>query len=443
MLPFRGSYSITTGGNETNSTLCLDHEATQYLPWIKRQRPLGRFVAATPIQAHMQQHAATDIDVEGLAADFARVKDLTSTTQFNLQPPHEGLLNWTAQSSLTTEIGKILHPMQDVSRLKPRTGEQSAAYRRKPLNFAPTLQGLPQLLAVTLRQPPLWSNSNNHVRLTFAGKPTSPLISTSKSIPFLEVDLRPKGSVVTILAARLVLNTNVMDIMLPSLSLDVRFTRNDVLELSDPQDNLKLVEAAGNLQYTEERWSSDWLLNLKIPTSALIDERGSRIIRQSEPDTESESATIHDEAKELIDVHYAPVNLERIQTISFPFRKHILDITHVNSGHFGVNAEQIRLRKATPEEQKEVFRTVDSDAAKGFSPLTASQTSPPASTDEDAGAPITVDDTSSGSPKETGYLEAVAHLVRRLGRGVGNMDFIGLDLSRAPKAVRQTQNQTQ
>jgi len=440
-LPFRGRYSITTGGKETDGTLCAHHEATEYLPWTKRQKSLGRFVAATPIQADTQQIATTDIDVEGLAADFARLKDVTSAPQPKDKPLDGGLLDWTAQSDLTAEIGKILHSMQDHSLLKPATGKQLVKHRIQPSNFAPTLQGLPQLLAVTLQQPPLWSNSNNYVRLTFAGKTALPLLSTGKSIPFLEVDLRPNGHVVTILAVRLVLNTNIMDIMLPSLSLDVRFTRKDVLELSDPQDNLRLVEFARNLQYTEERWSSDWLLNLKIPISALIDEKRNRTIRQSKPHTENERTTTHDEVKGPIDINYVPVNLERVQTISFPFRRHILDITHVNSGHFGMNAEQIRLRMATPEEQKEV----QGDAATGSSPLTASQTSPVVSTDipsgEDGGAQTMVHDASSPSVQDSGYLEAVAHLVRRLGRGVGNMNFIRMDLSRAPKSVRQTQAQ--
>jgi len=427
-----------TGGKEVEGTLCLDQQAMESLPWVAKQESLGRFVAPRSIQSATEQPGAADVEVEGLVDDFDHVKHLKNAFHSDTPIPDKGFLDWTLRSDVTAEVGKILHPMQDHSPLMSMTGEELATHTTQAPNFASTLQGIPQLLAVTLQKPPLRPSS--HVRLTLAGRLASSTDSTGGSIPLLKVDLRREGNVATVLAARLVRETNIKDIMLPSLPLDIRFTQSNALELSNPNDNLKLVDFASNVQYTGERWTSDWILDLRIPSSAFISHKLYGSTKQRKPHVKSAK----DEGNGPINIQYVPVNLERIQTISFPFRKHILDITHVNSGHFGMNAEQIRLRMATPQEQKDIFRVEQSDAAKGFLPLITSETStssPVTSTDipfndDNVGALKTADDASSASPLETGYLESVAHLVRRISRGTGNMDFIRMDLSRAPRAVR-------
>lgn len=422
--------------------MCPDQHATESLPWNARQKLLARFAVARTFQPHATRSEVSNIDLNQLVDDLRPLKDTVAVMQKKLAEPllqssNTGLsMTWTPQFTLTASVGKIMHPVKYYNMLKSMTCKQLQSSPRSTPEFSSTLHGMAQLLAVVLRRPPL-IETPNYVRLTFVASATSTPVEHGKSPPLLQLDLRLGSGLTNIMAARLLTNTTITDIMLPALAFDVRFTVDNVLELTEPNDKISLIDFAAKVKHTRDRWSSPWSLSLDIPAHAFVSEQR-KTVKGRKPEVAIDVEVTKESTENLINIHYLPINLERIQTITFPFRKHFLDITHINSGHFGMNAEQIRLRMAAPEEVKG-NSSIGRDAAVGEQSQAAASTTETSSSanvlfDDDEASPIMPSDITHPDSSIHNYLEAVAHLLRRLSQGVANMETFGLDPSRYPKA---------
>lgn len=446
------SYRVTTDEDVAHENLRLLPDPRSTLGASIRQQPLplGRVVSDRVIGSDSKVPEASQTGTDSLLRTLRSAHEVltanassTDAGQHDLLAEAEAASFWKRTRVYTAEIGKVSPMLNDLgnkfpgSPLKQAKFDRALQDRKHAFRFASSTAGLPQLLDRNMRDTEATTARFRRMRLFGRVSAETGREGSSARAPLLELDLQRVSNRFKVIAARLLHQEDVVDVMLPHLSNDVRFTATHQLEMINGDVSTEISDFAQNVMVGAGGWRSPEVLKISVPSSTFTsarvatrerDEPKSSILTWSgEKLDASESSTSTQSPQTMISVDYIPVGFDSIDVITFTYRDHLLEITRVDGGRYGGNIE-----KAT-------FRYLD-DANDGSGPAVpdVSATVAPSSTSSETQDSMLFSDTdaedaeamTSAAPvcqdkqdRTHSYLRALGHLARRLDKGTGHLEI--------------------
>lgn len=361
------SYRVMMENTVAHDTVRLlpDPRSTEALSFRARHSSTGRIVSdrvvANDDRVSEAGRAANDNLMRTFSSaheTFTAIRSITDTNHdLKATSQAEDTFQWTPTRSFTAEIGKVLSTLSNFGNKDPgkplaRTRLERAFQDRKhALRFAPSIAGLPQMLDSTLKETE--RTTQRFRRLRLYGRLPEDSSDTVQQPPMLEIDVQ-KGSVFRPIAARLLQQEDVVDVLLPHLPHDVRFGAVHQFEANDAKGLAELVDFVGHIRVSAGGWRSPEVLRLSVPVSSFTSTQAttsSKDLGKSSTSANTEEDRILNDmgtssflSTAIINVDFLPVSFESVETVAFPYRGHLLEVTRIDGGRFGVNVEKITLR---------------------------------------------------------------------------------------------------